>query len=325
MEEAEGEAGTISAQGARPDTFPTAPRLSLLREGVVDKAAAELHKARNPTATRPTREAFVMDHSSTRQAPRGATAVSPHRFALTLGLALNLAALPQAWAQSSEAPHSTEAKRPLSDAERARRDADKVSQWIRLVADRSAKATPAPTPVTPVPSKKAAAKPEATAKLAEAALPYGMARRELPEAVAAPQLLLAADDSIAEAPADAPSPPTARPDTDIQLALAAPPTTAAARPAAAPLAAPEPEVDEVLKPLLQVKPEFPASLMNTLQSGTVALQFLVTTDGRVAQVQVLNSSHKRLAPAAMAAVQQWRFEPLRREQWAKIELGFQLE
>ncbi|MDN3922623.1 TonB family protein [Roseateles violae] len=195
----------------------------------------------------------------------------------------------------------TPAAKPLSEmtpAERAQRDADKVFQWI-LKADRIQ------------PSKPAAAPAAAPVAAAARKAPSNGAASSRPAAPTAPSP--EATPVLAEA--GAVEPPT-------QVALAAP-SVAAPRPepAAAPApAAPEPELP--LKLLVKVEPVLPRQLMASLDSATVQVRFSVQPDGSVQQVEALHSSNRRLTPAVLAAVSQWRFEPIPRARDASVELAF---
>lgn len=206
----------------------------------------------------------------------------------------------------------------LSDADRAKRDADKVSQWIRLVADKAAAkaapvAAPAPAPAPVLTATKKAGPAPAAQSINSATL-----------AAARKQVETLAETAVVADAAPAP----ASPDTGTRMALA---VQAAPAPAPAPAIAPPappPVVEEPetpLKPLLQVQPEFPRQLINTLQSGMVAVRFTVRPDGTVSQAEAVSSSHRRLSQAAIDAVKQWRFAPIKQERSASVEVGFKLE
>ena len=83
--------------------------------------------------------------------------------------------------------------------------------------------------------------------------------------------------------------------------------------------------EERLRPIEQPAPEFPAALVQTLRRGSVRVQFNVLSDGRVDQAEVVSSSHARLIPAALAAIQQWRFQPVARTQAAQVDLAFNID
>ena len=82
---------------------------------------------------------------------------------------------------------------------------------------------------------------------------------------------------------------------------------------------------ERLRPIEQPAPEFPAALVQTLRRGSVRVQFNVLSDGRVAQAEIVSTSHTRLIPAALAAIQQWRFQPVARTQAAQVDLAFNID
>lgn len=83
--------------------------------------------------------------------------------------------------------------------------------------------------------------------------------------------------------------------------------------------------EERLQPIAQPSPVFPSALIKTLGRGTVRLQFNVMPDGSVDAAEVVSSPHARLNPAALAAVQQWRFQPISRAQQAVVDLAFNVE
>ncbi|TDP59582.1 TonB family protein [Roseateles toxinivorans] len=222
-----------------------------------------------------------------------------------LGLLVSALLSPALHAQPADASKPAPA---LSDADRAKRDADKVSQWIRLVADKAA-AKAAPAPAAPV-AKKASPSPAPAPSSNGATL---AAARKQVEALSETSAAAVAPPVVEPAPVS--------PDPGTRIALAPP-----VAPAQAPLAPPVVEEPEVpLKLVFQVQPEFPRQLVNTLQSGIVAVRFTVRPDGSVSQAEALSSSHKRLSQAAIDAVRQWRFAPIKQERTASVEVGFKLE
>ncbi len=58
----------------------------------------------------------------------------------------------------------------------------------------------------------------------------------------------------------------------------------------------------------RVDPRYPRLAMNAGVSGTVELRAIIGRDGRVRSVEVLSGS-ALLAPAAVAAVREWRYKP----------------
>ncbi|MBT9502284.1 MAG: energy transducer TonB [Burkholderiaceae bacterium] len=230
-----------------------------------------------------------------------------HSHCRLAGLALLMSALLSTalHAQTADAAKSAPA---LSDAERAKRDGDKVSQWIRLVADKAAaKAAPAPA----APAAKKASPPPSPAPSSNGAT-LAAARKQV-EALTETSAVAAAPPAFESAPVS--------PDPGTRVALASPV-------APAPAAPPPPVVEEPeapLRPLFQVQPDFPRQLVNTLQSGMVAVRFTVRPDGTVSQAEAVSSSHRRLSQAAIDAVKQWRFAPIKQERTASVEVGFKLE
>jgi TonB family protein len=183
-------------------------------------------------------------------------------------------------------------------SERARRDAEKVFQWIRIHSDKPRKAATT-TPVAAerttaqVPPKKAAKAPDSAAPVTSPPAP------------------------VAAAPARAGPGPG--------LGLADPRRAAPLPPAEAAKAAAPVEEDDLLHAIHRTEPEFPPRLMRTLGKGVVRVVFTVQPDGSVAQPRVLSTSHPRLAQTATATVLQWRFRPLRRAQEAVVDLGFDMD
>lgn len=201
----------------------------------------------------------------------------------------------------------------MTPNERAQRDADKVFKWILIHSDkpRRANSTREEKPAA------ASARVKPAARVAEPA----------PAVVAAPAL---AETTTAPAPALAESPPTvaipavqetpppqAAPSAAIEIARA--PVT---------LTQPVPVVDdrdEPLRLLQRTEPKFPSGLLRTLGKGDVQVGFTVLPDGSVTAPAVLKTSDARLRPAALAAVAQWRFEPLRKAQSGVVDLVFDLD
>jgi len=63
-------------------------------------------------------------------------------------------------------------------------------------------------------------------------------------------------------------------------------------------------------PLREVMPEYPAGLREAQVEGTVILNLSIDTQGRVAKVTTLISTHPDLERTAHAALQQWHYEPV---------------
>jgi TonB family protein len=104
------------------------------------------------------------------------------------------------------------------------------------------------------------------------------------------------------------------------------PAAAAAAASQVPVPQAEPEYETItLSPVHVPQPDFPESLMLRLGKGRVEVSFDIQPDGKVTDVQVLNTSNARLNTFVLAAVNQWRFAPIAKEQTARIELGFDAE
>lgn len=283
------------------------------------------------------------------------------RLALLLGT-LAVGAAPAAHAQTTApgAAASAPSASPGDGApsERARRDADKVFHWILIQGDRTRKssagaaantakeekpaaraAAPAPAPTTvaaqpvrpaarvepppePVAPAVARQKPEATT-LAAAAPTVGPA-----SAAGMPAETSGASASpVAGVPVAAPSLTTQSPG-----AAAAKPLEGDSAPKmddrkaeTIPAADADAEQDVNLVPVAQPQPQFAMSTMRALRRGTVQVKFTVQPDGSVADLEVMHTTSVRLNAAAMAAVGQWRFQPIARAVTGAVEVGFDLE
>lgn|GEM_PF-5925713 len=67
--------------------------------------------------------------------------------------------------------------------------------------------------------------------------------------------------------------------------------------------------DQFPSPMLRTKPFYPEELRLSQLEGNVLLEFTVTTDGRVSDVKIRQSSHPLFGAAAVASVREWRFTP----------------
>lgn len=190
-----------------------------------------------------------------------------------------------------------EKKAALSDADRAKRDADKVFQWIKFNADKAP-----PKPAAPAPTKPAVAK---AAPRHEAPAPS----RKVEEAQNQPEPALATVSPPPEPVQVAVASPTLNP----------PPPAAAALPASAP----EPEV--ALQLINRVEPEIPRQLLSSVRNGLVVVKFTVEPSGAVTGAEAIKSSHRKLSVAAIDAVSQWRFAPIPKPRDVSVEIGFQAE
>lgn len=239
--------------------------------------------------------------------------------ATALALACQLLFSVPASAQTAEPAGKAGSASGISDSDRAKRDADKVLQWIKFHATHSAKPeAPAPAP-KPAPAAKAPApKPAvatAPAPTPAAAAPTAQAAASVPAPAASQEQQLAAGREP-EAPAPKPELVAAAPATP-----PAPPATEPTR--AAP--APEPEEEVALRLIQKVDPDIPRQLASNIRSGSVMVRFQVKPDGTTTKVESLGNANKRLASSAIAAVQQWKFAPIPKQREATVEIGFKLD
>jgi TonB family protein len=212
------------------------------------------------------------------------------------------------WAAAAQADEP--AKPQLSAEERAQKQADRVFTFIRLHSEKPQAKRAAPVEAAPSPAAAAAvAATQAKAPLKPPSKPAVAEPRQTaavepptPTPAAEPPATLLAAASLSAA--------------SVQPELL-PQPQAAARP-------PEPE-PPALQLLSKVEPEIPRQLQADFRGGSVTLRFMVQTDGSVAQAQALQSSHKRLTVAAIAAVNQWRFAPLPAPREATVDIAFAVE
>lgn len=217
---------------------------------------------------------------------------------------------------------SAQQEAPKGELERAQKAADAVFHWIKLNADKGAsRQAPAPAPATaPAPKKPApvAAAPRTTPSPAPA-----------PATTATTTAAIAAPPDVTAAAQSAPEPEPER--LPVLLASAAPtpapagPMAAAAQAAEPPPKAAQEEIEEPLKLLSKVDPTMPRQMQGTFRNGFAQVQFTVAPDGSVQQVSVIKASHSRLGSAAVDAVKQWRFSPIRKAREAAVEVAFNNE
>jgi TonB family protein len=67
------------------------------------------------------------------------------------------------------------------------------------------------------------------------------------------------------------------------------------------------DLDRIPEPLIQHAPLYPVALRRDAISGKVHVQFVVSTDGRVIDAHVTETSHPGFNDAAVAAVKKWKF------------------
>lgn len=196
----------------------------------------------------------------------------------------------------------------LTDAERARRDAEKVLSFIKFQTVRTKPADAADKPRKPAPSR-----PAATAHAAHAA-DSGAA----PAAAAAAQALTPATEPLA---------------TPVPEPAAAPFAAPVSQPAATPPqpAEPEPDADDADEVPLQlqryVAPVLPPSVQATLVGGSrkVTVRFTVEANGSVSRAEAAADTPRRLARPATDAVLQWQFAPLAQPRTVDVDIAFRRE
>lgn len=213
----------------------------------------------------------------------------------------------------------------LSDSDRAKRDADKVFSFIKFHTVRSA---PAPAPAKPAAQAAQAAPP--TRSLVVATAPASQ-----PAAATSASVGTAATSSAAAPAATVPSTlaaeaASAAEPTVTTAGLPADAASAAATLSQAPLqAAPQVEEEEVpLRLVDYVAPDMSAQVLAAMPSNevTVPVRFTVQPDGRVSSAQAMGgSAPRRVAQAAVRAVQQWRFDRLPAERTVDVEINFKAD
>lgn len=205
---------------------------------------------------------------------------------------------------------------PLTDAERARRDAEKVLSFIKFQTVRTKPADAADKPRKPAsPAAAAAPVPHAAPR------PVATARADRPAgtAPAAPAAALVA-----------PPEPATTPQPEPAAAPFAAPASSAPVPTP-PAAEPEAEADDADEVPLQLQRYVAPVLSTTAQSllvtgsRTVTVRFTVEANGHVSKAEALADAPRRLASAATGAVLQWQFAPLAQPRTVDVDIAFRRE
>jgi protein TonB len=215
---------------------------------------------------------------------------------------------------------------PLSDAERARRDAEKVFSFIKFqtvrnrpvgeagekqARPRAANAAPR-APVAPAPSPAQAATPTTPAPATAAANTPPPVSLPVEKPVESTPTAAATSPPLGALPPSAPQPTP----------------TAAASVSPAALPAPATEEDDEDDAALQLQSFVPPSLTPevnaTLGAGSrnVKVRFTVEADGRVSKAEAAAGVPRRLAKPATDAILQWRFAPLPQARNVDVEIAF---
>jgi TonB family protein len=223
-----------------------------------------------------------------------------------LGIVLALSLVTVLSVAQTDKPEKSD--KPLTDAERAKRDAERVFNFIRFQTVR-----PAAAP----------AKPAAAARGPAATSPAGT--------------------SVAAAPAPGADPVPAPPPAPVTRSLtgsnSAEPTVSTAdlpdvpivREGNVPLVAPPAPVIEAqevpLKLTAYTAPELTPQVLAAMPGNEVVVpvRFTVQTDGRVSAAQALGSGPRRVQQAAVRAVQQWRFSPIPAVREVDVDIAFRSE
>jgi protein TonB len=69
------------------------------------------------------------------------------------------------------------------------------------------------------------------------------------------------------------------------------------------------DLDRVPEPILQPAPHYPIAMRRDAVTASVRLEFIVSTDGRVLDAVVVESTHHGFDEAAVAGVSKWKFKP----------------
>jgi protein TonB len=231
------------------------------------------------------------------------------------------------WAQQTE---------KLSDAERAKRDADKVFSFIKFhTVKPAAAAAAAPRPTPPAPVRTAVVPAATAAATSAAAAPVARAISPSAASSSAPQLAQTPSSPPAQArglgeaasTANATPQPAAALSTESAPAGSLPPSATPQPPATQPepaLAPAEEEEEVPLKLIAYTPPDMSAQVMAAMDKPKVVIpvRFTVQADGRVSAAKAMGNAPRRIENSAVRAVMQWRFEPLPAVREVDVEIAF---
>ncbi|MBI3347160.1 MAG: energy transducer TonB [Burkholderiales bacterium] len=205
---------------------------------------------------------------------------------------------------------------PMSDAERARRDAEKVFSFIKFQTVRiKPPAEPASKP--PRPALPTPARPVHLPRVAEATT----AAAE-PAPAAAVTTMAGADTLPAAEPA---APPPAALPASVMGAAATEPAAAAFTAEAEPETDDRDDHEEVALQMQNfVAPVLTPAVQATLGAGArnVKVRFTVEASGQVSKAEAAADVPRRLAKPATDAILQWRFAPLPQARTTDVEIAF---
>lgn len=196
----------------------------------------------------------------------------------------------------AQAQTSAAEKDKLSDAERAKRDADKVFSFIKFHTVKPAAAAPAAKPAAPAAATNTAANGAASAP---APAPQVATRSLGAGTTEEPKLHV---DAV-ESPVDA---------------------SAAALLASAPKLEPE---EVPLQLVNYVPPDMTPQVLAAMPTSlvTIPVRFTVQTSGQVSAAAALGGGPRKVQQAAVRAVQQWRFAPIPAVREVDVEIAFRAE
>lgn len=86
----------------------------------------------------------------------------------------------------------------------------------------------------------------------------------------------------------------------------------------------EESLDSGLIIIDEAQPEWDEEDLAKLKKGRVVVRFHVAEDGYLSRIQIVESTNPRLTGPAMAAVMQWRFQPIKQPRVATAEFGFDI-
>ena len=68
-------------------------------------------------------------------------------------------------------------------------------------------------------------------------------------------------------------------------------------------------IDTERRPIHRVEPIYPVSEQRRGREGDVTVEFTITEDGNVIDIEVIEATSSAFASAAVRAVQRWRYAP----------------
>jgi TonB family protein len=209
-----------------------------------------------------------------------------------------------AFAQQQPATTEADANAP---SERAKRLGDNPYKWIMIMDDKPRPKKDEPKEPRRAPAREAGA-PSAPASAIAAPAPAAAPRTFEPRV---PGVQLPAQPAKAAAVAPAVTVPTP---------TAVEPEIAATTPAKT---EPEPQAEEPLQILQQIQPEVTRQITAAnIAKGSVKVKYRVNTDGSVSDAEILSSSNRALNSSVLAALNRWKYAPLKQPRETQVEFAF---